>query len=159
MAQLTQAIASDPKLHVPLSVVQKAEEQRAYPRFKLNVTATFRNAAGNRCTGRVVNISPDGLQVKCNPATGQMLHPKGGRICPSNAPVVQVGLQLPVLDETKKLIVGAQLVYATTHECDPYCVLGFRFLELRPTAQRIIDNYFMERMTTYYEPTADGGMP
>ena len=115
----------------------------------------FATVRGNRCKGRVVNISPDGLQVKCNLAAGQSLHPKGGRICPSSAPIVQISLQLPLVEETKKVVLGAQLVYATMQDCNSHCVLGFKFLELRPTAQRIIDTFFSQRMAAYYEGEAE----
>ena len=151
MTELNHQVAAEKHFQTPLAVVQQTEEQRGYPRFPLEIAACFRNAAGNRCKGQIVNISPDGLQVRCNVSAGQALHPKGGKLCPSNAPIVQVALQLPVSGEDKKVTVGAKLVYATTMGADPNCVLGFRFLELRPTAQRTIDSYFSERMAAFYE--------
>ena len=151
MASLNHQEHTASAFRMPLAQVKQAEEHRAYPRFTVNTSAAFRNGAGNRCKGQVVNISPDGLQVTCNLAAGQQLHPRGGRICEESAPIVQIALQLPLRNEMKKVVLGAQLVYATTRETDANCVLGFKFLELRPTAQRIIDNYFAEKMATYYE--------
>ena len=144
MAQPQHNSLVDDHFQMPLSLVKKAEEQRAHPRLELNITATFRNAAGNRCKGQVANISPDGLQVRCNSAAGQLLHPKGGRICLSNAPIVQIEMQLPIAAVSKRLVVGAQLIYVTTRETEPNCVLGFKFLELRPTARKIVDSYFQD---------------
>ena len=151
MAQPQQELLAGKHFQMPLSLVKKAEEQRAHPRLDLNISATFRNAAGNRCKGQVANISPDGLQVRCNSAAGQLLHPKGGRICPNNAPIVQVEMQLPVAGASKRLVVGAQLIYVTTRDIEPNCVLGFKFLELRPTARKIVDSYFQDCLTSYFD--------
>ena len=151
MAELNHQVRADEHFRTPMTFVAQTEEQRAYPRFQLDVSVSFRNAAGNRCRGQVINISPDGLQVRCNFSAGQSLHPKGGKLCADTAPIVQVALHLPVAGESKKVVAGAKLVYATTLDNDPNCVLGFKFLELRPMAQRVLDGYFSERMAAFYE--------
>ena len=46
MAQLNQNIQRESLFQVPLALVKQAEEQRAYPRFQLNVSAAFRNGTG-----------------------------------------------------------------------------------------------------------------
>ena len=154
MAQLQQNSRVSAQFKMPLSLVKEAEEQRAHPRLELNSSATFRNAAGHRCKGQVVNISPDGLQVRCNSAAGQLLHPKGGRICPNNAPIVQIEMHLQIAATSKRLVVGAQLIYVATCESEPNCILGFQFLELRPTARKLVDSYFQDCLSEYFDDQA-----
>ena len=135
---------------VAWQLVEKLDEQRNYPRFKLDIRVAFRNSSGQHCAARLLNIAPDGIQVRCNVAATQLLHPGGGKICPTNAPILQTAIAIPINERTETLSVCSRLTYLTTVPEEPCCIIGLQFLELRPTAQRIIDEYFAHRLLEYY---------
>ncbi len=151
MATVNPRSADNGVATMPWSLVEKIDEQRAYPRLELNIPISFRNENGQRCTGQVVNLSPDGVRVRCNISAAQILHPMGGRICASNAPIVQLSMKLPLRDAEKRLVVGGRLVYAGTQNTEPRCTIGLKFLEQRPTAQKLLDQFFAEKMHDFYE--------
>jgi hypothetical protein len=135
---------------VAWQLVEKLDEQRDYPRIALDAQVAFRNNSGQHCAARLLNIAPDGIQVRCNVVTAQILHPGGGKICPSNAPMVQTAIPIPIEGRTETLSVCSRLAYLTTVPEEPRCVIGLQFLDPRPTAQRIIDQYFAHKLREFY---------
>lgn len=135
---------------VAWQLVDKLDEQRRYPRIQLDIVVAFRNAGGQHCAARLLNIAPDGIQVRCNVATAQILHPGGGRICRSNAPIVQSAIAIPLASGTATLSVCSRLTYLTTVPDEPRCVIGLQFLNPRPTAKRVIDQFFADILHEYF---------
>ena len=43
---------------VAWQLVEKLDEQRNYPRFKLDIRVAFRNSSGQHCAARLLNIAP-----------------------------------------------------------------------------------------------------
>ena len=117
-------------------------EQREHERLKLDIVVQFRAGTGQHCAAQLLNIGPEGIQVRCNVATAQVLHPMGGRIRLDNAPIVQTTIAVPHGDGDSTLSVCAQLKYVTTVAESPRCILGLQFIDPRPTAQRIISRLF-----------------
>lgn len=136
--------------NVTWQVIEKLDEQRGYPRVDLDSEVLFRNASGQHCTARLLNIAPDGIQIRANVACAQILHPSGGRICPSNSPIVQAEITVPIDDDESILSVCSQLTYITTITEEPRCVIGLHFLEPRPTAQRLLDKFFGMTLEAFY---------
>ncbi len=126
------------------------DEQRAYPRIALDVPVAFRNASGQHCAAKLCNISPDGLQVRCNLVTAQIIHPHTGLLEADNLPLLQATAVIPLAGGPETLSVGVRLLYIATNPTSPNCVLGFQFLNLRPKARRIVDSYFAEQLRHYY---------
>jgi hypothetical protein len=133
------------------------EEQRGYPRITLEIPVAFRNSSGQHCAASLRNLSPDGLQVRCNIVTAQMIYP-GGKLQADNAPILQATAVLPLAGGPETLSVGVRLLYFTTADENPNCILGFQFLNLRPKARRIIETFFVEQLRDFYhdEGPADG---
>ena len=106
-------VANSITVNEPMSwpAVEALDEQRRYPRLPLDIDVAFRNGAGQHCHAKLINISPDGLQVRGNIATAQMLHPAGGKVCASNAPIVQTSILLPFEDGEQALSVCTRLTY------------------------------------------------
>jgi hypothetical protein len=131
-------------------LVEKLDEQRRYPRVDMDIPVSFRNSSGQHCAAKLLNIAPDGIQIRCNAATAQMLHPGGGKICPSNGPIVQTAIGIPLASGAATLSVCSRLTYLTTVPEEPRCVIGLQFLDLRPQAQRIIDQFFADKLSEFY---------
>lgn len=123
-------------------------EQRAAPRVEMLVPVAFRNGVGQHCAARLSNLSVDGLQVRCNIATAQTIHPRGGRLGPDNQPLLHATAVLPLADGPQTLSIGVRLIYCRHDDHARDCVLGFRFLELRPKARRLVETFFTEQFGT-----------
>ena len=134
---------------VTWQLVRRIDEQRQHPRVDIEIPVAFRNAQGQHCAARLCNMSADGLQVRCNVATAQIIHPVGGRIGGDNQPILQATLALPMGAGQETLSVGVRLQYLTVVDEDPRCVLGFSFLNLRPKARRIVETFFSARDGSY----------
>lgn len=126
------------------------DEQRAYPRISLHVPVAFRNGAGEHCAARLCNLSPDGMQVRCNATSAQIIHPQLGRLQPGNLPILQATAVLPMVAGQETLTVGVRLLYLTQAPEPPACILGFQFLALRPKARRIVDTFFEEQLRRFF---------
>ena len=130
----------------------RPSERRRAPRADYETTVKFRNAIGQHCAARLINISQTGMQVRCNCANAQALHTTGGRICDHNTSLVQIELPLAFDDRPSVLSVGARLAYLSTAPQEPRCILGLEFLDLRPTAERTIRR-LLEHLRIPYDET------
>ena len=140
-----------PGSNIAWQLVDRLDEHRGHPRLDMECDVGFRNASGQHCLAKLLNISPDGLQIRCNVATAQVMHPAGGKICATHAPIVQIEVALSLPRGEVVLSACARLTYLTTMPEEPRCVMGLRFLELRPTAQRILEELFASQMQAFYD--------
>jgi len=134
---------------VTWQLVRRIDEQRQHPRVELEIPVAFRNAQGQHCAARLCNLSAEGLQVRCNVSTAQIIHPLGGRIDGDKQPILQATLAVPMGAGCETLSLGVRLQYLKVVDEDPRCVLGFSFLNLRPKARRIVEAFFDGRSGSY----------
>jgi hypothetical protein len=126
------------------------EELRHYPRVSIEIPVAFRNSSGQHCAARLCNLSPEGLQVRCNLVTAQMIYPAGGKLNPDNQPILQATAVLPLAGGGQEtLSAGVRLLYFAVDEVHPHCILGLQFLSLRPKARRIVDTFFAEQLRNF----------
>ncbi|MBM4226294.1 MAG: PilZ domain-containing protein [Gammaproteobacteria bacterium] len=121
------------------------EDQRAYPRILGDFPVAFRNGQGQHCAATLRNLSPEGLQIACNMATAQIIHPAGGRLKGDNQPLLQATMVLPLAEGHQTLSACVRLLHVATTAAAS-CLMGFQFLELRPKARRQIDAFYAERL-------------
>jgi hypothetical protein len=121
------------------------EDQRAYPRIRGDFPVAFRNSHGQHCAATLRNLSPEGLQILCNMATAQIIHPSGGRLMEENHPLLQATMVLPLADGQQTLSACVRLLHVATI-APAGCLMGFQFLELRPKARRQIDAFYAEQL-------------
>ena len=127
------------------SGAQWANEQRAWPRIRGEFPVALRNGLGQHCAATLRNLSPDGLQVRCNVQTARIIHPQGDSLVAGEQPLLQATVVLPLSDGPQTLSAGVRLLHLAAAET-PFCVLGFQFLDLRPRARRIIDAFYAEQL-------------
>ncbi len=126
------------------------DELRNYPRVSIEIPVAFRNSSGQHCAARLCNLSPEGLQVRCNLVTAQMIYPSGGKLSPDNQPILHATAVLPLARGGQEtLSAGVRLLYFTVDDVHPNCILGLQFLSLRPKARRIIDSFFAEQLRNF----------
>lgn len=122
-----------------------AEDQRTYPRIPGVFPVAFRNSQGQHCAASLRNLSPEGLQIACNMATAQIIHPAGGRLTGDNHPLLQATMVLPLAEGHQTLSACVRLLHVAT-TATASCLMGFQFLELRPKARRLIDAFYAEQL-------------
>ena len=127
-------------------LVEKLDEQRQFPRIPLNAPAVIVNGSGEKCRVQAMNISPDGLQLRSDVPGARLAHPQGGKIDPLNAPRVDIALSLEIDDQRRTLLLHCELLYLTTVDSDPKCVMGLRFGQLEPQSESLISAFFCDQM-------------
>ena len=129
-------------------LVEKLDESRRYPRIPLDIKVALRTDGGAKFSANVINISPDGLQILCTVETARLLHPNGGKIEPKNSPFANVALALPVEDGIRTLAARCQMLYLTTVNAEPRCVVGLRFVKMDLQTERIVNEFFSHQLAT-----------
>jgi PilZ domain len=131
--------------------------QREFFRIAIEIPVAFRNGEGQHCAARLRNLSPAGLQICCNFSTAQIIYPLGGIVPTHNQPILHATTILPLSTGAETLSVGVRLLYSTILNHEPRCVLGFRFLELRPKARRLVETFFAEQIRELDPAAVDSG--
>jgi hypothetical protein len=136
--------------HLPTvpTTYPNAPDQRRRARQPLSLPVTFRSDLGQHAAAWVQDATSDGFQIHCNVATAQVICPLVGRLNSENGPVLQASFTLALPEGPQVLSVGVQLLYRATRLAAPCCVLGFRFVALRPKAQRVLAAFFGDELPT-----------
>ncbi len=86
------------------------EEKRKYPRIVVDHAAEIRLGAAV-LQGVIHDVSPDGLQLRCDRETMQQIHPSGKSMKGENGPLLKVAFTLPVGRHEKPIEVEARMYY------------------------------------------------
>ena len=70
------------------------EQRRAFPRIKLRIPVQVGLPGGQVACARIYNLSPDGIQIRCDPRTAQRIHPSGKVISDGSGPKLLIALRL-----------------------------------------------------------------
>jgi hypothetical protein len=87
------------------------EESRSYPRIKTRLPITLSLESNETITASIYDISPDGLQIRCNRHVAAKLNPGGKRININDNVTIKAGFLLPVDDEQRKINVTCKIYY------------------------------------------------
>ncbi len=123
--------------------IANLDEQRRYPKVPLNIKTGFITDTGSQFSAELINISPDGLQIRCSAESAQLIHPQGLKI---NAPFVNAAISLPVGHGSRTLAVRCQTLYLRTVDTEPRCVAGMRFVQLDLQSERILNAFFADQL-------------
>jgi hypothetical protein len=151
-ASATGATMTQDGARMPWPASQRGEH-RQFRRLPLALPVTLRDAQGELCAARLVDLSPTGLRLDCDEATARRLLPAGGVPEPGREPILQVLLELPNAGRLERLSLGVRLVHATLRPA--HCLLGFSYLSLRPRARRIVAEFFGELPPAVARETRD----
>lgn len=128
-------------------LVDKLDEQRRCPRIPLAAQADLRTAAGASIAAEVLNISPDGLQLRCTVEAARLLRPGSGRgeTAPPAAPLM-LTLALPIGADECTFAARCELLYLTTVDSEPRCVFGLRFSTVEAADERRLHAFFADQL-------------
>lgn len=87
------------------------EESRSYPRIKTRLPITLSLESNETITTSIYDISPDGLQIRCNRNIAAKLNPGGKRINVKDNVTIKAEFLLSVDGEQKKVVVSCKVYY------------------------------------------------
>jgi hypothetical protein len=116
------------------------EEKRDYPRVSVNSLAVVHKQDEYDVNLILHDISPDGVQLRCNRKTAYTIHPSGKFMTEKTSPEVVLKFTLPIDDKDKDVIVQAKIYYFTIIATD-VVAFGVKFKKFEKFTQRHVDDY------------------
>lgn len=126
-------------------LVERLDEQRRLPRIPVSAPAGVARAGHAAVPMVLVNVSPDGLQLRSDANAAQAVH-TGGRIVAGQGPVVRVQTSLVVGGTRRAFDASCRLLYLTLVDRAPRCVLGLRFTALDSGARVTLDAFLADQL-------------
>lgn len=126
------------------------EEGRRFPRIPAALPVTLSFGQSQTIEAVTYDISPDGIQIRCNKYVAQSIHRRDERIPESERPIVDIALNLPVKRAEKKFAAKCQVVYlifleqAAESETEN-AALGLRFLTLKGRSEKYLSKFLFKR--------------
>lgn len=123
------------------------EEKRKYPRVEVGRPMEILSG-GQTLPGFIHDISPDGLQIRCDRKTMQAIRPGGKAIKGGTGPLVNVVFTLPVGRHEKTIKAEARLYYFVLLPGEkPFDVaFGARFTSLGKDSQTDVEAFFRDAL-------------
>jgi hypothetical protein len=124
------------------------DEKRKYPRLNLHIPVKVQYAHGEFVEATLHDISPDGLQIRCDPSTAGIIYPSGRYILEDNQPSVTVGFSLHKQGEKEEIIVKCSICYfalLTGGECKEVA-FGLHFKQFKGNCLQQIKQFFISEM-------------
>ena len=88
------------------------EEKRAYPRLKVDCPVRLTTSDGQEISARIYDMSPDGLQIRCDRQSAAILNPGGRMINPeSDSSRVKAIFTLTDREDDMEISVDGRLYY------------------------------------------------
>lgn len=104
------------------------EERRQYPRIELGRPVKLLLPGGAEAACLAFNVSPDGLQVRCNRQTAALVNPGGRPIREDNAFEVGVCLEFPLKSGPRPCRARCRVLYFALVAADT-AAFGMRFVK------------------------------
>ena len=132
-----------------LSPYETYEEKRLFPRIDIDRRVLIRPLDGNIVYAIAHDISPDGLQIRCDRTTAHVLHPSGKSL--RDAPSVDIGLPLPLQEGLVALTARCTIRYFALIS-EEVVVFWLNFEKLTEEGSGFLDRFIVEAM----EPSSFG---
>ncbi len=130
------------------SQYESFEDRRKYPRLIMNLPVKVKNQQGRYIEAKLHDISPDGLQLRCNRKTAELIHPGGRQIVDDAQPSIGVGFNLTVNEQSREIIVRCSVCYFVLledNESDE-AAFGLCYRQFKGESLRHIKEFFLSEM-------------
>ncbi len=123
------------------------EEKRKYPRVTVDRPMEIL-CDGRELQGVIHDISPDGLQIRCDRKTMQTIRPGGKAVKSGTGPLVNVVFRLPVGRRERTIKAEARLYYFVLlpGEKPLDVAFGARFTSLGKDSQNDVEAFFRDAL-------------
>jgi hypothetical protein len=117
---------------------QQLESRRAYPRLQLRLPVQIGLTGGQVVCARIYNLSPDGMQIRCDPGAALVINPSGRAISPGNGPEVLVAMRLHHGPDMRTQVIRCRVSYVLP-ESPKEVIIGLTFEVLLAAQREAID--------------------
>lgn len=128
------------------------EEKRKYPRIVIGtpIDIWYKRKA---LSASIHDLSPDGLQVRCDRNTIRIIHPSGKFITDDIAPTLDVTFLLPVGNKQKRVRATVKLYYFVLlpDKSGPNVACGLRFTKLKGKSAAYIEQFIIDTLSPVEE--------
>jgi hypothetical protein len=128
-----------------LPVLRHFEEQRCYPRVDLRTPVIVTTDAHEVAHAHIRNISTDGVQLRCDPQTASILHPRATHIVPGTGAMVMLRFHVPVSGRDRPFAARARLTYIAVKNPEEIA-FGLRFDRVSQDNKRLLSEYISQCM-------------
>lgn len=108
---------------------RRMENKRGHPRVRLRMPVQIGLRGGQVVCARIYNMSPDGIQIRCEPSAARAINPPGCEVAPGDGPPVLVAMRLDTGLDVQTVVVRARLSYALPESPDEV-IMGLSFEEM-----------------------------
>ncbi len=132
----------------PATQLKSFEDRRKYPRLRLDIPVKVKYQSDKFVEARLYDISPDGLQIRCDQPTAGLIHPSGKPIPEHAQPSVLIGFTLPANNENSEIIVKFSIWYFAllTDGAINEVAFGLCFRQFKGDCRQRISQYFLSEM-------------
>ena len=116
------------------------EERRQYPRIVIDVPVQIQTQNEKSILADAYDISPDGLQIRCERLTARALHPSGRSLSDGNGPQVDVTLYLPFPSGQLPLSARCKLFYVAVCPRGDIA-FGLQFVKFEGSGSRTLSQF------------------
>jgi PilZ domain-containing protein len=146
--------SAKPKKKRTINLYDMYEEKRDYPRVSVNALAVMLKEDEYELNAIVHDISPDGVQLRCNRKTAHVVHPTGKFITDKTAPEIVLKFSLPIDGKEKEVNVQAKIYYFSIIEIDTVA-FGVKFKKFDNFTGRHVESYIMKSVVPIEEKVLD----
>lgn len=137
-----------------ISLYDIYEEKREYPRISLNAIASLALPDGFDVNVVVHDLSPDGVQLRCNRKTAHMIHPSGKFITEATAPYADLKFSLTLDNHDREVRAQIKLFYFTIISEDTVA-FGAKFKKFEKFSDRFVEKFISSAMSPVEEKVLD----
>ena len=125
----------DTKQHLLYSAL---EQRRALPRVRLQIPIQIGLPGGQIACARICNLSPDGIQIRCDTLTARRIHPSGNVVNDRSGPKVLIALRLKHGADMRTHVLRCKVFYLLP-QSEQEVLIGLEFEELNAAQRDVID--------------------
>ncbi|MFT5173168.1 MAG: hypothetical protein ACI8W7_001339 [Gammaproteobacteria bacterium] len=114
------------------------EQRRAFPRVRLSIPVQVGLRGGEVACAKIYNLSPDGIQLRCDAATARRIHPSGKSITDGSGPRVLIALRLKHGPDLRTHVLPCKVFYVLA-ETSQEIIIGLEFGALKSAQREVID--------------------
>lgn len=124
------------------------EELRKYPRIKIKLPIKLFIDGDKYVNANIYDISPDGLQIRCNREVAVTLNPSGKKIKAEDELLVRTEFELPLNDGQKRISVECKLYYFVMipDEADEDIAFGLKFKTFSGKSIKYIGRHILNEL-------------
>ncbi len=129
-------------------ITEQYEEQRKYPRLRLDVPVIILCVGQQLIEGHIYDISPDGLQIRCSREAALAINPGAKQITVQDKIMVNVIFSLPSNTGNDQIKVISNVYYFTlTHDgSNEDVAFGLKFKKFDETGGKYVENFIMHAL-------------